>query len=520
MNFQITQAALDALAVTPGLRPTLYRLGSGTGYTPVPGDIAIHGGLIYQGSLTTQDVVSGNIIRQSVVLPYDLGPFDFGEVGLYTESGMLFALGVCDVLMHKTVNSDTTKANSIRFDAYLSSVGSMYNMWLDVAETSNAFQMAVLDSVDQLPMAANSVPAAYIIRGRNLADSFRAYTDGYGLWNFDEYVVTPTPSTVVSADMNSITLPISDYYGYTSVTSDGDLIVEFITGACYSTPRIVHQAVISGANITLIYKTPLQVSPQPGDQFLIFKRRTGTQYVLPIASSTILGGVKIGSGITISADGTISAAGGGGGGSDYTLPAATTSVLGGVIVGAGLAVQLNGLINVKAATSAQIGGVKAGTSMTIAGDGTIDYNLPKATAVVLGGIKVGTGLTVAADGTLSAVATTNPYDMPIGYIGAMPANNALMARVMFARQVQFPNNFTGSVASAATAATGTVVLSVRKNGTEVAQVTFSAGQATGAVTGASVTFNAGDVLTLYTTQTIADATLANMSVTLTGTRLS
>ena len=54
---------------------------------------------------------------------------------------------------------------------------------------------------------------------------------------------------------------------------------------------------------------------------------------LPTASATVLGGVKIGSGISIDGSGVISAS------AAYTLPAATTSTLGGVIVGTGLSVS-------------------------------------------------------------------------------------------------------------------------------------------------------------------------------------
>lgn len=58
---------------------------------------------------------------------------------------------------------------------------------------------------------------------------------------------------------------------------------------------------------------------------------TGTYLTsLPIASSSTLGGVKIGSGLTVAADGTISAA------AQYTLPTASSSVKGGIKVGTGL----------------------------------------------------------------------------------------------------------------------------------------------------------------------------------------
>ena len=51
---------------------------------------------------------------------------------------------------------------------------------------------------------------------------------------------------------------------------------------------------------------------------------------LPVASSSTLGGVKIGSGLTVAEDGTISAA------AAYTLPTASSSVKGGIKVGTGL----------------------------------------------------------------------------------------------------------------------------------------------------------------------------------------
>jgi len=67
-------------------------------------------------------------------------------------------------------------------------------------------------------------------------------------------------------------------------------------------------------------------------------------YSLPTATASVLGGVKIGSGLSIDGSGVVTAAG------TYTLPAATTSVLGGVIVGTGLSVT-SGTISVSYGTS-------------------------------------------------------------------------------------------------------------------------------------------------------------------------
>lgn len=62
-----------------------------------------------------------------------------------------------------------------------------------------------------------------------------------------------------------------------------------------------------------------------------------SNYTLPVATTSVLGGVKQGTNITIDGSGVISSAG-------YTLPVATGSVLGGVKIGSGLTVDGAGLI--------------------------------------------------------------------------------------------------------------------------------------------------------------------------------
>ena len=99
-------------------------------------------------------------------------------------------------------------------------------------------------------------------------------------------------------------------------------------------------------------------------------------YVLPTATTSTLGGVKVdGSTITIS-NGVISSTGGGGGGGSYTLPTATTSILGGVKVDGTTITINNGVIS------------------STGGGGS--YTLPTASTSTLGGVKVdGSTITIS-----------------------------------------------------------------------------------------------------------------------------
>ena len=98
----------------------------------------------------------------------------------------------------------------------------------------------------------------------------------------------------------------------------------------------------------------------------------------------------------------------------YDLPISTVSTLGGVKIGAGIDVDSEGTISVNTGTpyilttasSVSLGGVKIGVGINIEEDGTISvttgaYALQTATSVSLGGVKIGAGIDISSSGTIS-----------------------------------------------------------------------------------------------------------------------
>lgn len=128
-----------------------------------------------------------------------------------------------------------------------------------------------------------------------------------------------------------------------------------------------------------------------------------TEFNPPIASNSVLGGIKVGSGLTIDANGVLSASGGGAINWDdinnkpstFPPPIASSSTLGGVKVGSGLSIDANGVLSA------------SGTS-TITWDNVTNkpstFPPPTASSSVLGGVKVGTGLSINTSGVLSVSA--------------------------------------------------------------------------------------------------------------------
>ncbi len=115
-------------------------------------------------------------------------------------------------------------------------------------------------------------------------------------------------------------------------------------------------------------------------------------YQLPVATASILGGVKKGDRIDIANDGTLS------------VPLASANAFGVVKKGDNLNIN-GGVLSVPNATTSSRGVVSVGSGLSV-NNGSLSLNLPTAASNVLGGIKVGNGLQISS-GILSVKPGTN-----------------------------------------------------------------------------------------------------------------
>ena len=117
---------------------------------------------------------------------------------------------------------------------------------------------------------------------------------------------------------------------------------------------------------------------------------------IPVASNTVLGAIKIGSGLQINSSTGVAS---------LDLPYATANTLGGVKIGTGLSIDNSGVLSTSAsaigiASPTTLGGIKNGPTLIV--DQTTGVaNVAQPTSQ-LGGVIIGSGLAVTASGVLGA----------------------------------------------------------------------------------------------------------------------
>jgi hypothetical protein len=122
-----------------------------------------------------------------------------------------------------------------------------------------------------------------------------------------------------------------------------------------------------------------------------------------------------------------------------------------------------------------------------------------------------TAYTLTGDGAVQGPAYVS------GSWSGSPGAGQVVERYIFAAAVTFPAGLSGSYGTAGAAAAGSALFTIAKNGTAIGTMTFAAGATSaGFAMAAPTAFAAGDVLTV-TAPSPADATLANLAWTLSGT---
>lgn len=312
MKGQLTAAGVAALQANSAVKVPTFKLGTAFGYVPQSGDNVLHGTTVWTGSTTGPVAANANVVMWGAYLGIDVGPLQFGELGLYLEDGTtLFALFASDVLIQKIQqNSVSGTPNEFTFQIFVSMVGSNYDIWLDIGQTDNQLTVPRVLSVDQLPAPQNATPNIYVVPGATAQQqAVLAVTDRTSLWSYNGYDFANTSSYSVGAAVAPLTVQVSaQTLKELTPAYFGELIVQFTSGPNYGISRYVESAVANGdGTYTLAFLTPMAVLPRSGDTFNIYRRDalTLSNAVLPIAGEGSAGAVKPGNKLSVESDGTL-----------------------------------------------------------------------------------------------------------------------------------------------------------------------------------------------------------------------
>lgn len=243
---------------------------------------------------------------------------------------------------------------------------------------------------------------------------------------------------------------------------------------------------------------------------------------VPTATTSLLGIVKP-DGVTID----ITAG-------EISVPKATTGSLG-VVEPDGVTIDINGsgVVSVPEATSSTFGIVKPdNVTITIAAGILTSNGLtnPMTTLgdLIAGGtsgvptrLPIGTDgqvLTARSSATLGVDYESQPYDL-VSSLPGLPGSGALVFLFTARMTINFAGNFAGSEGSVGVNPTSTATYTVNKNGSSIGTIVVSTG---GVVTftttsGTAKSLASGDRMTI-TAPSPQDATLADVAITIAGTR--
>jgi hypothetical protein len=169
------------------------------------------------------------------------------------------------------------------------------------------------------------------------------------------------------------------------------------------TPSALPQMVMSTTGTLMTHVRELQFE----DGSVQYTANTAT--LSTTATSSVLGAVKIGNYIDITADGTISV--NTASLASVTLNTATSTLLGGVKIGSSFTADGDGTLGLSTATSARLGGVKLGEYLQSSSDGTLTVNtstlfanytsVNTATTARAGIVRVGNNINIDGDARIS-----------------------------------------------------------------------------------------------------------------------
>ena len=324
----------------------------------------ISGGVTYTLPAATTSTLGGVIIGNNI-------NFESNIISLSTATTS--TLGLIKIGDNLSISDDGTLSS---FSAYTLPIATTSTLGGVIIDTGSGLSLSPEGRLAVDNIAAQTVSPILTINAGEAGPGVTSGTPGDNLYKAAGLQIYRGPSSAGSYILYTDQYEVDDGV---SVTTGSFALVSNASGGALIINKIrlypfTNELNIFGANnpdgiISVSGTTDYETNVADDDH--IPNKKYVDDKVATTATSTTTGGVKIGSNITASGDGTISVA------APFTLSTATANV---------------------------VGGVKIGSNITASGDGTISvaapFTLSTATANVVGGVKLGSGLASYGDGTI------------------------------------------------------------------------------------------------------------------------
>ena len=265
MYFVLTTAGSAAIAASGS--PIVfdqYKLGSGSGYTPSVSQVALVGTEVFNSLPSAPVVINTNLLKYSLVLGSNAGPFSFGEVGLYL-GGVLMAIGSNASPIIKVATSPSAAGNVVAIDAYLSVVGTSYSIYAEYGNSNNPLKLSALPGVDSLPNATTAYPNIFLVTSPDGTNSVLAFSNN-SIWSITGY-----QEVVATGIVNySTALSVSSSVPVLAPNYPGELVLQFTSGVNLGTLRTVNGYNATGNVVS--FATPMATQPNTNDSFQVIKK--------------------------------------------------------------------------------------------------------------------------------------------------------------------------------------------------------------------------------------------------------
>lgn len=256
--FLETDAGLAAASVAtptgPYIHITSFQVGSAYGYTPQRTDPGLNGNLLYSGIPASYSYVGDNTIDILCQIPAAAGPFDFGEVGLFLDGGVMFAKAVFDTPQTKYSALGTNIVSTYSFHCLLKLQQSVAVFQIDTSSGIPPAVWVVDQWSDVYPAGISANPDIPLIMCRELSifgDSTLLQNTSDAIWTvgttYEPYLrkglLTPN-FTVANASTTWVEVPAAQCHPLDLTVANRVMLLETTDGFF----RSVSSVVTSGSN--------------------------------------------------------------------------------------------------------------------------------------------------------------------------------------------------------------------------------------------------------------------------------